>query len=297
MRDFLRFLLSSADQARVDPASVTVSDVAALPVPGGALAGRGALLISFRVTDPAAGAPQLRPLFPGGVQYLASAGAPGTLPEPDAVVLTAAGHATWRTLGSIAIRIKDKNVRTGLEEHGLDLEVMPTVSWYAPVRLTEAFMLTTLIAGLAKAKIARPPSIVKPSDAAWPRHAVSGFLRGTYQPELRLGARAADDDVVKHAMPAVEMAANGQVSLFITMATAHETPQDGEAGALDALAGGRPRTDPAHPINAGIPARHVYRRVRSRLLDGAVGRPVADRILADWPLARRYFPLFVTRTW
>ena len=257
MRDFLRFFLSTADQARVDPASVAVSDVASLPVLG-ALAGIGALQISFRITNPAAGAPQLRPLFPGNMQYLAQPGAPGALPEPDAVDLTPAGHATWRTLGSIAIRIKDKNVTTGLVEDGPDLEVMPTIAWYSPVRLTQAFMLTTLIAGLAKAKIPKRPSgVVKPTDAVWPKHVVSRFLQGTYQPELRLGATAADDDVVKHAMPALEMAPNGQVSLFITMAAAQESPQDGQASALDAFAGATPRTDPTHPINAGIPARHV----------------------------------------
>ena len=98
MRDFLRFFLSAADQARVNPASVTAVD---LPPPVNSF-GADMARISFKINDPAAGAPQLLPIFPGIMIYEAEPGAPGNLPEPADIVLTSAGYSTWRTRGSIA---------------------------------------------------------------------------------------------------------------------------------------------------------------------------------------------------
>jgi hypothetical protein len=290
MRDVLRFFLSAGDQARVDPASVTATDV-----PPGVLTGaHQALRVDFTITNPAAGAPQLRTLFPGALSYRADPSAPGVLPEPAVTELTPAGFATWQTRGTLCVKVQKGPIETALRNHGPGLEVQPNIAWYSPVLLTEAFMLTTLVSSLKKGNIGSP--FVKPTNAEWPKHAVSRFLQGVYTPLLQHGATAPDDDVVVHAMPILFMAANGQVTLTITIART-QPPQDGHADVLDALAPGVPREDPLHPINAVIPARHVYRSVRAHLVDGGAAAPLADLVLKPWPQARRYFPFKITRTW
>lgn len=289
MRDFLRFFLSATDQARVDPASVTMTEAALTSA-------QQVLKIDFKITNPAAGAPQIRPLFPGSVFYFADPAAPGTLPEPAATDVTPSGYATWRTRGSLRVKVKDTAVEAGIRDHGAVLEVQPNIAWYAPVQLTEIFMLTTLVSGLKKGDIKGATAVIKPSNAEWPKHAVSSFLKGTYLPELRLGATAAADDVIAHAMPAVVMAADGKVTLTISIARTRP-PQDGTADTMDLLAPGVSREDPLHPINAGIPALHVFRSVRPHLIDAAATDPLADLVLEAWPKARRYFPFKLTRTW
>ena len=62
-RNFLRFFLSAADAARIVPGSLQVSE--------GPLDGPAAMDVSFTVADPQAGAPQLRPLFPGSLAFVA----------------------------------------------------------------------------------------------------------------------------------------------------------------------------------------------------------------------------------
>jgi hypothetical protein len=287
VRDFLRFFLSATDQARVDPASITVSDVASTQ----------ALQVSFKVTDPAAGAPQVRPLFPGAMTFIAAAAAPGVTPEPATIALTATDVATWKTLGTLLVKVVNQEAAKGLAEDGPSLEVQPNAVWYSPIRLTEAFLLTTLPSGLTKADVGVDAGgKIKTSNANWSKHAVARFIQGKYTPELRLKPAAADDDVVKHAMPTVEMSATGQVTLTITIART-QPPQDGEGTVLDTMAPGVTRTDPAHPINAGIPARHVLRTLQPNLIDGAAGNRLADAVLAAWPQALRYFAIPVTRTW
>ncbi|WP_438019879.1 hypothetical protein WMF18_12775 [Sorangium sp. So ce315] len=296
MRDFLRFFLSAADQARVDPASVTVGDVPPGVVPDGYLYAPQALQINFRIKDPAAGAPRLLPLFPGAVRWLAEPGTPGDLPEPAAVDVTPAGVATWRTLGTLQVKVTQAAVEAGIREHGPGLEVQPNIAWYAPVQLSEQFLLTTLVGGLAKANIKSASAVIRPANAEWPKHAISRFLQGVYTPELRLGATAAADDVVAHAMPTVVMAADGAVTLTISIART-QPPQDGDAAQLDVLAPGLDRQHPLHPINGRMPARHAYRMLRPHLLGAAAADPLADLVLAPWPQARRYFAIKFTRTW
>jgi len=299
MRDFLRFFLSAADQARVEAASIGVADVPLPYVRDALLYGYQSLQITFRITDPGNGAPQLRPLFPGSVQFLEEPGTPGALPDPAAINLTAADVATWRTYGTLKVKLLekvDKKVIEGVAEHTPGLEVEPNVAWYSPVRLSEAFLLTTLVSSLAKVKIGSGGTTVKPANAEWPKHAVSRFLQGSYTAALRLGASAADDDVAKFAMPTLEMDAAGNVTLFVTIARA-QPPQDGANADFDALAPGVTAADPEYPGNGLVPARHVYRSAAAHLIDGATGTAVVDAVLASWPAAQRYFPLSVTRTW
>ena len=167
--------------------------------------------VSFTIGDPLAGAPQLRPLFPGAMTFTADPAAPGALPEPAATDLTPAGFATWRTRGSLRVMVMDAWTEKALLDHGSALEVQPNAAFYSPIQLTQSFVLTTLTTKLKKDNVATPPPAVKPTRPEWPKHAVSRFLQGKYQPALRLGKKAADDDVIAHDMPTVVMAADGKV--------------------------------------------------------------------------------------
>ncbi|MBK7820667.1 MAG: hypothetical protein IPJ61_06230 [Tessaracoccus sp.] len=287
-RAFLRFFLSAADAARVAPGSLRVSE--------GPLDGPASMDVSFTVLDPLAGPPQLRPLFPGALTFVADPAAPGTLPEPAATQLTPAGYATWRTRGTLRVTVTDAAVDAALKDHTSALGVQPNVAFYSPVQLSQDFLLTTLPTRLRKDTVKGAGTVVRPANAAWPRHAVSRFLQGSHAPVLRLGTVAADDDVIAHPMPTVVMAPGGDVSLRIVVARA-QSPQDGPDSALDALAPGIAAADPRHPRNAPLPAREVYRTLRPHMIDAAVGSAVPDACLASWPAARRYFPFRVTRTW
>jgi hypothetical protein len=195
------------------------------------------------------------------------------------------------------VTVKDTVVEGGLRDHGAGLEDQPNVAFYSPIVISEPFALTTLVSALKdKGKVASPPTVVKPTHADWAKHAVSRFLQGRYLSNVHLGATATADEVVLHAMPTVVMSTTGQVTLMIVLARS-ALPQDGDAKLLDALAPGVDPADAAHPINARIPARHVYRVLRAHLLGGAAGSAIPDRTLAVWPAARRYFPFRITRTW
>ena len=287
-RNFLRFFLSAADAARIVPGSLQVSE--------GPLDGPAAMDVSFTVADPQAGAPQLRPLFPGSLAFVADPAAPGALPEPGAIQLTPAGYATWRTRGALRVTIADPDVESALQQHAAGLGVQPNVAFYSPVLLPQDFLLTTVTTKLRKDPVKKGGVVVRTGNAAWPKHAVSRFLQGAHAPVLRLGTSAADDDVAAHPMPTVVMGLDGKVTLTIVVARA-QPAQDGPDSELDALAPGVAATDPRHPRNAPLPARHVYRTLRPHMIDADVGAPVPDACLASWPAARRYFPFRVTRTW
>jgi hypothetical protein len=130
---------------------------------------------------------------------------------------------------------------------------------------------------LARKALPQPPPTISRTHPDWEKYAVARFLAGQYAPTLRLGTSVDLDDVRVHAMPTVEMAADGTVSLVITTGRA-SIPQDGTTGEFDTLAGTTPDTNPAHPRHGVIPARHVYRSFRSAMIDAAEGNPIPDAV-------------------
>ena len=56
-------------------------------------------------------------------------------------------------------------------------------------------------------------------------------------------------------------------------------------------------SEPTLPGNGALPAREVYREMRSHMIDAAPGKTVPDLVLASFPDAARYFPVQFTRTW
>lgn len=291
MRDFLRFLFPLADQANITANTIVATDVAYATAPAAGAPYPQALQLKFDVPTTA---PQVLPLFPGRVTFVVDPAATGVLPPPADVA--AANYPQWKTRGTLMVRLEDEKLMKEAVTLMAPIGVIPTTLWYGPVDITQDFLFTTLATGLLKEDIRSGAGKIKKNDAQWSKHAISHFLHGRFKPLLRLGTDAPDDDVVKFPMPRVVVNA-GKVNLTVSVARTQK-PQDAkDAAAFDAGSGTTPRTDPSHHSHGAIPARHVYRTMRAKLIGAATGTAVPGAILADWPTAPRYFPIRVTRTW
>lgn len=290
MRDFLRFLFPVADQANITANTIVATDVAYATAPVAGTPYPQSLRLTFGVPTTA---PQVLPLFPGRVTFVVDPAAAGVLPLPADV--SAASFPLWKTRGTLMVRLEDEKLMKELATLMAPIGVIPTTLWYGPIDITQDFLFTSLATGLLKEDIVTGTGKIKKTDAQWAKHAISHFLHGRFKPLLRLGSAAAEDDVVKFPMPRVVVTA-GTANLTVTVARTQK-PQDAKDAAFDTSSGTTPRTDPSHRAHGVIPARHVYRTMRAKLIGAATGTAVPDAILADWPTAPRYFPIRVTRTW
>jgi hypothetical protein len=292
VRTFLRFVFPEADQAHVAPASIQATDAPYSAAPSSGTPYPQALQLAFTVTGPA---PQVVPLFPGEVTFIPDPAAPGTIPEPDDAVQSS--YASWKTRGTIKVSLVDKALMQEFLTLMSQVGPIPTTLWYGPVVITEDFLFVTLATGLKKKTVVSGATKVEPSNASWSKHAIARFLQGRYTPELRLGATANDDDVARFPMPRVVLGAGAASTLTLTVARTQKA-QDVSDAMFDLNSGvSMPRTDPVHQSHGAIPARHVYRLLRWDTLGAALGEPVPDKILAEWPSAPRYYPIQFTRTW
>lgn len=276
------------DQARVVPDSVQIEEEppVAQPLPEGIYP--QTLTLRFRVRDPLQGAPEVVPLFPGMLRFIADPG--GTLPTPGEV--SPANYQNWTTRGLLSNSAAEKTFRGTVEAAGAGLAVVPNIAWFGPVRLTSNFLFSNL------GRSAQPTN--SPGSAL--RKRISNFLRGDFTLRLKLGATRAQDDVVTQRMPVMDMAGDGWIELRITIAR-RQTTLDGPSELLDAIYG--PPVDmarvarlPSHPLHGVIPARYVYREVarQGNLID--FGGPLATAIENDWdvdPTLLRYFPIHFRR--
>jgi len=288
MRDMLRFPIDAADQARVVLNSVQATDNA-----GGlnVLPDAQSLRLSFKVSNPAAGAPKLRPLFHGRMIFIPDPLDARMIPTPEIVDFSQVG--LWRTRGTLlVVHVFDK------VEHELKaiangaLEVGANLVWYSTINLTEDFLQTTLAAH----KQPIPGVSVGVNSPDWIKHAVSGFLGTTFLPELRLGATAAADDAAALPMPELAMnTSTGLITLDITTARA-QAPRDGPDSLFMDMAGTTSSADPRHPRAGRIPARHVLRGVRANMIDGQAGQAVPDAVLGSTSSVG-YVPIRFTRIW
>ena len=297
MRKVLRFLFSKDDAAQVDPETIVVQDApyAASPVAGKPYP--QSMDITFSLASDKKVAPQVRPLFPGTITFLADDSALGEIPEPSDVALTDQAYARWKTRGTLMVTICRPGDLAAFRDHFGGVEVVPTIVWYRGIVLTKEFLFTTLLKDLDRVNVCKRADgdAVPSKHADWPKHAISGFLKGRYRPNLSLGATAEEDDVTK-PMPIVADTGSGLFRLIVSCA-ARGCPQDARQAELDDLAPSIDHEDPAHPANGAIPARHVYRLARRHLIDGSDRNVAAKAILADWPSAPRYFTIRCTRTW
>ncbi|MCV2489976.1 hypothetical protein OF117_11455 [Geodermatophilus sp. YIM 151500] len=289
MRNFLRFPLSTTDQAAI-VSSLKISEVPPAVKPPAGQPFPQSLQLDFSLPS---SIPQIRALFPGSMTFLASSGAQGSLPDWKAV--SRSDYAQYKTVGTLLVTlVADRKLWPDFLSHTIALPVQPNRVWYSPVRITEEFLFDTL---------PRLPGVLTynghpvPASTDRTKHAVAAFLRGDFHPELRLGATAGDDAVAKFSMPVVYASA-GQATLLITMAAGWR-PQDASDSNFDTLtrelvSTQTERTSPRHLRNGSLPARWVLKGLQPNLIDG--NGSVATAV-AGGATPVRYVPLRFTRAW
>jgi len=299
------FLFSTGDQGRIDAASIAVEDVAFARDPRAGDPYPQSMRISFNLINPPS-PPRVRPLGPGLLSFAADPDPQKILPD-EADVLPQ-NYANWRTAGTLLLAITDKDALARLKELS-GLPVVPTHIWYSKVRLSQDFLFRSLPqfkpVSVATGRTTAPTAT---STARGLRLAISGFLKGKFSAQIIAAAQQnADMLATVVEMPAVVAGAGGRVELLITAAS-DAPPFDGTIvnkrrntppGVADFYENpdNIPDSDPAHPRYGAIPARLVYRSLRTPtggMIEGGAGAPVPDRVLAAEPT---YFPVRFTRAW
>ncbi len=295
MTDYLRLIFSESDRDRIEPTSVVVTETPFDPAPADANARwpEGARL-QFRVRDPAAGAPQLRMVFPGEIAFIPVAPvAPQVLPAVGSINFTGSkvdqgSFDTWPSRGSLRINASERAVIDDLNRSN-KIEVIgypPTVAWFAPVMITRPFINDTLLNGLDRGEIIDPgtQAEIPTNDPLWLEHAVAGFYARTYFPLLRPHRPPSGtpvnrdlDDVIRFPMPLVVMDVAGNVDLTITLATLRSLAEREQFPGENPW--GVDRFHPGHPDYESIPSRFFLQEQRGELIGAASGNAVADAIV------------------
>src|SRR3989304_5671784 len=194
MPDSLLFPVSAADQVRIVPGSIEGTDEFLDPP--------HALKISFTIADPHNGAPQIRLLWPGRMDFRADPVHPGSRPSPPAVEFTQAAYDGWAPLGTLRVKALEESV-SAISQVAGDLEVVPNCVWYFPVRLGQAFLFGTIGEVLGSHVIDFFGNTIDRASGQYARNAVSWFLDGKYGPVVDGSQRT------EHPMPTLEMTATG----------------------------------------------------------------------------------------
>ena len=323
MRDFLRFALSSEDQARIDKDSIRVKDVdfsgslwPRFPQPQ-------SLHLTFKIKDPENGAPQIYPLFPGKLQFrnLRSESDASSVPNPEDVKFTSESFAGWSTIGTLGVFLTGRYHKE-IQNHARGMKIIPNSVWYHPIQLTEQFLFETIVghsgdSSLDKYVISQhiPPYKIshRTQKEIWEKHAVSYFLQGFYNPLINIHPSDQNqDDVAVLPLPTVVMNEDsGDVQLNVTMAFTG-TPHEGEELDFFKLELFRnPNGDgkvfwPHHPKNGIIPARLVYQNLGPDIstspptpghLINASHSDALLRLILERTWGRKYKLVRFTRSW
>lgn len=183
----MRFLFSPEDQERIVLDSIRVRDMASGEVSPWGLP--QSMEITLRVTAPEEGAPQLRPLFPGKLRFIAAPDLNKVIPAPGEVDFLELNYPKWRTRGTLYVDMGAPFPPNYYFGTTAGLPVVPSRAWFGPVVLSREFLLGTLIGdpdkagdpvnGLRRSPIPRPKTkkeFLRGNE--WKRHAVSYFQGG-----------------------------------------------------------------------------------------------------------------------
>lgn len=279
------FPLSAVDQARILSGSVAVADQY--------LHDTHVLQMDFVISDPQNGAPQIRPSWPGRIDFQPDPGYPGSAPIPSDVDDALSAYPAWRTTGTLGCGISRSHV-AGLKTAAGDLEVLPNRAWLFPIRLTPQ-CLTGWFGepALGSSMIDLNRNRLHRDSAAYTATALAAFLRGRHAIDLQ--------DPTAVSMPTVVMTSAGEVRLFLALAQTRTSYQDGSVRDVDSLAGELSRSDPAHPVNGTIAPSRVLRRLSAEL-DGARASdgtllPLAREVLEPGDGVPPLVPVRFRRTW
>jgi len=290
---YFRFLFSEEDQQRIDLNSIQVEDVPYSNDPQSGQPYPQSLKLNFKINDPENGAPEIWPLFPGNLTFIADAAASGILPRSSRVELTSSAYATWKKEGMVSISLLEKfstlnSIRQTFDSHQV---IFPKRIWYSPVVLPEKFVLQSLTNDLGSA----PLTGAKLLKA---KQIISTFLSGDSILKLSVKQSPDLDTVAKHTMPTVKMDADGNVELFISAAFYQNPLDEFDANfdhGINKITRDKRRLNPVHIRNGAVPARLVYRELQATMVN--TSGKLADAIFKNWPNAIGYIPFRFTRTW
>lgn len=217
--------------------------------------------------------PRLRPVFPGAVAFIADPGqripAASDLEVVDGHVLprSIADYAGIR--GTLRVRVRDEQSLDRIQEDAriAAIGVAPTIAFYGPVTLGQDFLADTLLDhanGLGAGAFYSGPRLVRPGDPDWEAAALSEFLAGRYEPDLRTRAERREDDAEFLPMPEIVRMA-GNFSLAVTMGWLPDP------AAIP--------TSAVSPQFETVPARIILRHLARKLAEPVLASAGADAMI------------------
>lgn len=297
-RKLLRFPLKPVDQQNIDATAIITTSDGPPDLPE-------TLSLEFKLQN-SLKVPALMPLFPGTMRFFADTVPDLVNPKPeDPFSWDDAQYETWSTIGTLMISLdlgnkdKDKQIieqlRTLLGAESL-LPDIAFYAWYYPVRLTKDFLFNSIRGKrLLPQDIATKNGIIKSTNALWDKHAVSGCFNGKYA--ARLNAHPTDpeqDDVALFDMPSMIVdPTSASVKLQMTLSSRISLDDNGTTYVKSA-AGGTAEYNLKHPQYPLLQTREYLRGARAELIGGDAGNLLADKALAPWPAAPRYYPVQFT---
>jgi hypothetical protein len=294
------FLFPLVDQAAIDETTIILSDIPYAANPQVTDPYPQSFRIQFSLKADKTGEQlRLRPLGPGLLSFHFDPQEGKEPPSEDNAIIE--NYDQWPTVGRLRLTITDPRVVNRIKEiTGLPFGV--TDVWYSNVRITSNFLFQSLRELPVSKVIADKKRSLDPKTAAGLRSVVSGFLKGKYFARLKSGGQASEDSQSDVGMPHLASAEPGKFDFYITTAYTRD-PCDGEPREYQ-----NPENvsdwEPAHPRYGNIPARLIYRDLRTHpthgdMIGGGIGNPVPDRILASSATAGipDYYPVRFTRIW
>lgn len=289
------FLFSRDDQTQIDATKIVVSDIPFSTNPLVSDPYPQSLRIQFTSTK----APKLRPLGPGLLTFHFDPQTGFEPPDPEDAVIE--NYDKWPTVGRLRLEVEDDKVVTRIKTI-TGLPVAPNGVWYSSVKITKNFLFESLKKLPVGWSIGGKEKKVDPKTPEGLKLAVSGFLKGRFFARLVAGAQSSGDSQSTVEMPELAPKTPGTFDFYITTGFARK-PFDGDEKDYENPNAVTDPWEPAHPRNGIIPARLIYRNLRTHssgnLIDGDPGNPVPDKILASSATdgVPDYYPVRLTRIW
>ncbi len=273
-RSLARFVLTTADQARVDLDSLSSHHDRDDP---------NRMRIVFELDDASGPAPAVVPPFPGLVFFVPDPDAIGDVPTVQGGVLVPGVREDWRRTGSLLV-VADRQSLAGMGELDPPLAVTPNTAWVGPVELPTAFFDAfddpTLF---PRQTLVRDGATIGSADPAWSAHAVAGFLAGTHGVRFTHHESDPAQDTIARLIAAAQAplavatgtgiyAVDSRFALHAGAMNPAADPSIQPTGADDGrsadLAGTGSPTDPGHPTNGAVSGRYLWQRLQVDMLDG-----------------------------
>lgn len=307
---FLRTPIRADHQARLKNLAITETALNGNPDP--ALPYPQTLELHFDV-DASTTEVQVAMPWEGLVLFLPQS----TLNHPAAPVdVTVGRYPTWAVVGDLVLRTlvlfgSGSRLQEAFNTHLPLVDPVPAIVRFSKVRLTQAFLFTTLNA-LPKRQFIFEGAEVPLNDPLRLQKLIIKFLAGEALVPFRLDPDNPMNDHTLLAMPSVELATSGATTTFrIAIASASDNglsgtwfamrPEDAVSGELLVPAAidnfKEQTTNPAHPHHSVIPARMIFQQAAaaSYAPDHGAATPVRAALTAALSGGQKYRKIEVVR--